>query len=84
MFLIRNRKLSKSLGEILMPRKKQEVKTVRVPTTLPIGTVELIDAIIRETREFKSRSDFLEKGAFLLIDKVVTQGDKTKSLTEGK
>lgn len=63
-----------------MPRKKQEVQTVRVPTTLPIGMVELIDSIIRETREFKSRSDFLEKGAFLLIDKVVSQGDRKKSL----
>jgi Arc/MetJ-type ribon-helix-helix transcriptional regulator len=63
-----------------MPRKKQEVQTVRVPTTLPIGMVELIDSVIRETREFKSRSDFLEKGAFLLIDKVVSQGDRKKSL----
>jgi Arc/MetJ-type ribon-helix-helix transcriptional regulator len=66
-----------------MPRKKQEIQTIRVPTTLPIGTVELIDSIIKETREFKSRSDFLEKGAFLLIDKVVSQGDRTKSLKEG-
>ena len=66
-----------------MPRKKQEVQTVRVPTTLPIGMVELIDSIIRETREFKSRSDFLEKGAFLLIDKVVSQQDRTKALKEG-
>ena len=70
-------------GETLMPRKKQEVQTVRVPTTLPIGMVELIDSIIRETREFKSRSDFLEKGAFLLIDKVVSQQDRTKALKEG-
>ncbi len=67
-----------------MPRKKQEVQTVRVPTTLPIGMVELIDSIIRETREFKSRSDFLEKGAFLLIDKVVSQQDRTKALKEGR
>ncbi len=67
-----------------MPRKKQEVQTVRVPTTLPIGMVELIDTIIRETREFKSRSDFLEKGAFLLIDKVVSQGNKAKNLKEGQ
>jgi hypothetical protein len=67
-----------------MPRKKQEVQTVRVPTTLPIGMVELIDSIIRETREFKSRSDFLEKGAFILIDKVIVQGDRSKILTEGK
>jgi Arc/MetJ-type ribon-helix-helix transcriptional regulator len=66
-----------------LPRKKQEVQTVRVPTTLPIGMVELIDSIIRETREFKSRSDFLEKGAFLLIDKVVSQGNKAKNLKEG-
>jgi Arc/MetJ-type ribon-helix-helix transcriptional regulator len=66
-----------------MPRKKQEVQTVRVPTTLPIGMVELIDSIIKETREFKSRSDFLEKGAFLLIDKVVSQQDRTKALKEG-
>lgn len=67
-----------------MPRKKQEVQTVRVPTTLPIGMVELIDSIIRETREFKSRSDFLEKGAFILIDKVIVQGDRSKVLTERK
>lgn len=67
-----------------MPRKKQEVQTVRVPTTLPIGMVELIDSIIRETKEFKSRSDFLEKGAFTLIDKVISQGDRAKSLKEGK
>ncbi|MEE9564577.1 MAG: hypothetical protein V3V63_02595 [Candidatus Hydrothermarchaeaceae archaeon] len=67
-----------------MPRKKQEVQTVRVPTTLPIGMVELIDSIIRETREFKSRSDFLEKGAFILIDKVIVQGDRSKILIEGK
>ena len=66
-----------------MPRKKQEVQTVRVPTTLPSGMVELIDSIIRETREFKSRSDFLEKGAFLLIDKVVSQGNKVKNLKKG-
>ena len=67
-----------------MPRKKQEVQTVRVPTTLPIGMVELIDSIIRETKEFKSRSDFLEKGAFTLIDKVISQGDRSKSLKKGK
>lgn len=67
-----------------MPRKKQEVQTVRVPTTLPIGMVELIDSIIKETKEFKSRSDFLEKGAFILIDKVVSQGNRAKSLKEGK
>ncbi len=67
-----------------MPRKKQEVQTVRVPTTLPIGIVELIDSIIKETKEFKSRSDFLEKGAFTLIDKVISQGDRAKSLKEGK
>ncbi len=67
-----------------MPRKKQEVQTVRVPTTLPIGMVELIDSIIKETKEFKSRSDFLEKGAFTLIDKVITQGDRSKGLKELK
>lgn len=63
-----------------MPRKKQEVETVRVPTTLPIGMVELIDSIIRETREFKSRSDFLEKGASTMIDRVILQGDRRISI----
>ena len=53
-----------------MPRKKQEVPTVRVPTTLPIGMVEIIDRIIREDRIFKSRSDFLEKSAFMMVEKL--------------
>lgn len=52
-----------------MPRQKQIVKTVRVPTTMAIGTVEQIDTIIRETKIFKSRSDFLEKAALALIEK---------------
>ncbi len=54
-------------GEHTMPRKKQEVETVRVPTTMAIGMVEQVDTIIRNTRKFKSRSDFLEKATFLLI-----------------
>ncbi len=59
-----------------MTRKKALVKTVRVPTNLAIGMVELIDTIIKETKEYKSRSDFLEKGAWALIEHVIARGDR--------
>lgn len=59
-----------------MPRKKHDVPSVRVPTTMAIGMVEQIDTIIKETREFKSRSDFLEKAAFLLVGKYSKDKDE--------
>lgn len=61
-----------------MPKKKYKVSTVRVPTTLAVGLVELIDEIIADSKTFKSRSDFLEKGAYLLIDRVITLRGKYK------
>ncbi len=57
-------------------RPKQEVPTVRVPTTLPIGMVEIIDKIIKEDRIYKSRSDFLEKSAFMMVDKIAKDKEK--------
>ncbi len=61
-------------------RKKALVKTVRVPTNLASGVVELIDSIIMETKEYKSRSDFLEKGAWMLVDQVIARGDRRESI----
>jgi len=61
-----------------MPKKKYKVSTVRVSTTLAEGLVELIDDIIVDSKTFKSRSDFLEKGAYLLIDRVMTLREKYK------
>ncbi len=63
-----------------MSRKKALVKTVRVPKNLATGGVELIDSIITETQEYKSRSDFLEKGAWMLVDQVIARGDRRESI----
>lgn len=53
-----------------MPRKKQEVPTVRIPSTLPIGMVEIIDKIIKEDMIYKNRSDFMEKAVFMMVEKI--------------
>jgi len=61
-----------------MPKKKYDIPSVRVPTTLAVGVVEQIDTIIKETRKFKSRSDFLEKAAFLLINECLNDKNQVK------
>jgi Arc/MetJ-type ribon-helix-helix transcriptional regulator len=56
--------------------KKAKVETHKVSTTLSKGVIDLIDQVIEEDEIFKSRSDFLEKGAFLLIDRLISERAK--------